>query len=91
MYWRRILCTLYGAVDFFIVLSKGLHGWGGGGPSRAIKFLYAPALPPTEWALKPPSWSILGSKWHSPISSMPFHRAKKTLDFQGPTPSHLPS
>jgi hypothetical protein len=31
MYRRRILCTVYGAVDFFIVLSKGLYGWGGGG------------------------------------------------------------
>jgi hypothetical protein len=30
MYRRRILCTLYGAVDFLIVLSKGLCGWGGG-------------------------------------------------------------
>jgi hypothetical protein len=25
------ICTLYGAVDFLIVLSKGLYGWGGGG------------------------------------------------------------
>ncbi len=32
-----------------------------------------------------------GPKWHSPNSSMPFHRAQKSLDFQGPTPSHLPS
>jgi hypothetical protein len=30
-------------------------------------------------------------KWHLPTGSMPFHRAQKTLDFQGPTPSHLPS
>jgi hypothetical protein len=30
MYRRRILCTLYGAVDFLIVQSKGLYGWGGG-------------------------------------------------------------
>jgi hypothetical protein len=28
MYRRRILCTLYGAVDFLNVLKKG---WGGGG------------------------------------------------------------
>ncbi len=32
----------------------------------------------------------LGPKWHSPIGSMPFHRAQKSLDFQGPTPSYLP-
>ncbi len=35
--------------------------------------------------------AFLGPKWHSPIRSMLFHRAQKTLDFQGPTPSHLPS
>jgi hypothetical protein len=29
MYRRRILCTLYGAVDFLNVLKKGW--WGGGG------------------------------------------------------------
>ncbi len=27
MYWRRILCTLYGAIDYLNVLKKG---WGGG-------------------------------------------------------------
>jgi hypothetical protein len=31
MYRRRMLCTLHGGVDFLIVLSKGLYGWGGGG------------------------------------------------------------
>jgi hypothetical protein len=30
-------------------------------------------------------------KRHSPIGSMPFQRAQKTLNFQGPTTSHLPS
>jgi hypothetical protein len=105
---------------------------GGSGPSRAIKFLYAPALPPPKvWALKPPSWalvhkttfapmiytalcimfwmyaypllgqvgggraleisSFLGHKWHSPIGWMPFHRTEKTRDFQGTSPSHLPT
>jgi hypothetical protein len=90
---------------------------GGSGPTRVIKFLYAPAPPPPSvWALKPPSWvlvhkttygpmickalcimfwmhaypllgkvgggwalkisSFSSPKWHSPISSMPFHRAK---------------
>jgi hypothetical protein len=33
---------------------------------------------------------FLGPKWHSPFGSMPFHKTQKTLDFQGPTPSHLP-
>jgi hypothetical protein len=33
---------------------------------------------------------ILGPKWHAPNGSMTFHRAQKGLDFQGPTPSHLP-
>ncbi len=115
------------------------------GPSRVIKFLYAPERPeqggyvplcpcsstPSVWALKPPTWSLvhkttyapmiytalcimfrmcaypllgqlgegwaleissfLGPKWHSPIGSMPFDMAQKTLDIQDPTPSHLPS
>jgi hypothetical protein len=34
------------------------------------------------WALE--ILSFLGPKWQSPIGSMPFHRAQKTLDFQGP-------
>jgi hypothetical protein len=33
--------------------------------------------------------SSLGPKWHSPIGSMLFHRAQKTLDFQGPIPLPL--
>ncbi len=33
---------------------------------------------------------FLGPKWHSFIGLMPFHRAQKTLKFQGLTPSHLP-
>jgi hypothetical protein len=35
--------------------------------------------------------TFLGPKWHSPIGLMPFRRAQKSLDFQGPAPSHLPS
>ncbi len=31
------------------------------------------------WALE--FSSFLGPKWHSPIGSMPFHRAQKTLEF----------
>jgi hypothetical protein len=31
IYRERLLCTLYGAADFLIVPSKGLHRWGGGG------------------------------------------------------------
>jgi hypothetical protein len=30
-------------------------------------------------------------KWHLSNGSMPFHRTRKSLDFQGPTPSHSPS
>jgi hypothetical protein len=41
------------------------------------------------WALE--FSSFLSPKCHLPISSLPFHRAQKTLKFQGPTPSHLPS
>ncbi len=41
------------------------------------------------WALE--ISSFLGPKWHLPNGSIPFQRAQKTLDFQGPTPSHLPS
>ncbi len=33
-------------------------------------------------------WFVLT---YRPIGSMPFNRAQKSLDFQGPTPSHLPS
>jgi hypothetical protein len=59
------------------------HG-GGGGAVRAD-----PLLGPVGggWALE--ISSFLGLKWHSPIGLMPFHRAQKTLDFQGPAPSHL--
>jgi hypothetical protein len=41
--------------------------------------------------LGPRNLEFLGTKWHSPICLMSFHRAQKTFDFQGPTPSHLPS
>ncbi len=30
MYRRRILCTSYGTLDFYIVLKKGVYGGGGG-------------------------------------------------------------
>ncbi len=40
------------------------------------------------WALK--ILTFLGPKWHSPNGSMLFHRAQKSLNFQGPTPYHLP-
>ncbi len=141
MYRRRILCTLQFPLKFLIGFVMGGVAWAGqlssfmhlSGPSRAIKFLYAPASPPpTVWALKSPSWalvhkttyapmiytsmcimlwmnaypllgqvgggwaleisSFLGPKWHSPIGSISFHRVRKTLDFQGPTPPppHLP-
>ncbi len=50
---------------------------GGGGRSRAIKFLYAPApLLPTVRAL----WVevFFGPKWYSPIGLMPFRMTQKT-------------
>jgi hypothetical protein len=34
---------------------------------------------------------LTGPKWHSPIGSLPFHRAQKTREFQGPTPSNFPT
>jgi hypothetical protein len=39
------------------------------GPSRAIKFLYAPACspPPTVWALKPPSWALVQKTTYAPV------------------------
>ncbi len=33
--------------------------------------------------------TFLGPKWHSPVCSIPFHRAQKSLDFQGPTPTQM--
>jgi hypothetical protein len=35
--------------------------------------------------------TFFGPKWHSPNGLMPFHWAQKSFNFQGPTPSHLPS
>jgi hypothetical protein len=35
--------------------------------------------------------TFLGPKWHSPDGLLPFHWAQKSIDFQGPIPSHLPS
>ncbi len=39
------------------------------------------------WALE--FLSFFGPKWHSPISTMPIHRAQKTQEFQG-SPLPLP-
>jgi hypothetical protein len=54
---RRILFTLYGAVDFLIVMSKGLYGWGAGA-GRFSSFMHLVPPPPTVWALKPPLWAL---------------------------------
>jgi hypothetical protein len=35
--------------------------------------------------------TFLGPKWHMPNGSLPFHKAKTSLYFQGASPSHLPS
>jgi hypothetical protein len=41
---------------------------GGSGPSRANKFLYAPAPPPPSvWALKAPSWSLVHKTTYAPM------------------------
>jgi hypothetical protein len=40
------------------------------------------------WALE--ISTFLGPKWHSPDGSMPFHRAQKSLNFQGQTSSTCP-
>jgi hypothetical protein len=81
-----LLCTggaYYVPYSCLLISIKFCNG-GGGGPSRANNFIYAPAPPPPSvWALKPPHGL--------PIGSMPFHRAQKTPEFRGPTPSHLPS
>jgi hypothetical protein len=40
--------------------------------------------------LRPVNLDFLGGpKCHSPNGSRPFHMAQKSLDLQGPTPSHL--
>ncbi len=54
-------------------------------PSDSAPFHSPPPTP------APPHSTFLGPKWHSPIGSMTFHRDQKSLDFQGPSPSHLPS
>jgi hypothetical protein len=41
---------------------------GGIGPSRANKFLYAPAPPPPSvWALKPLSWALVHKTTYAPM------------------------
>jgi hypothetical protein len=41
---------------------------GGSGPSRANKFLYAPAPPPPSvWALKPPLWALVHKTTNAPM------------------------
>ena len=45
---------------------------GGSGPSRAIKFLYAPAPPfTTVWALQPPSWALMLKTTYAPMLHTP--------------------
>jgi hypothetical protein len=43
---------------------------------QSYKVLNVTRLPHTKM-------TFLGPKWHSPIGSMSFHRAQKSLDFQG--------
>ncbi len=45
-----------------------MGGGGGSSPSRANKFLNAPAPPPPSlWALKPPSWALVHKTNYAPM------------------------
>ncbi len=132
---------LYLTVSFWFLISLVLGGGGRGaapagwlnsfmhlsGPSRAIKFLFAPAPPPPHsmgpetsivafvhkttfahmiytamcimfWMRAYPLLGQVGGGWALEILSFFVPQmalaywldAQKTLDFQGPTPSHLP-
>ncbi len=64
-----ILCT-GGAyyVSYSCLLISNMFCNGGRGPSRANKFLYAPAPPPPSvWALKPPSWALVHKTICTPL------------------------
>ncbi len=101
----KVLCTgafLYVRYSFLLISNKfcdfsfctgrcswgyrdvggGGGGWGGG---SAVRKLYRTGGVGGECN------DFLGPKWHSPSGSMTLHRAQKSLDFHGPTPSHLPS
>jgi hypothetical protein len=51
------------------------------------KSTYAPMIYTAQCIMFGKRVSFLGTKWHSPIGSMLFHRAQKTLNLQGPAPS----
>ena len=68
----------------------------GSGPSRANKFLYAPAPPPLSvWALKPPSWALVHKTTYAPII-LKFFGPQMALAYrldaisQGPKNSRIP-
>ncbi len=55
---------------YLTVVSRFLISFvmGGSGPSRANKFLYAPAPPPPSvWALKPRSWALVHKTTYAPM------------------------
>ncbi len=85
MHRRRILCTLQ------------LHLTAGRTSSFMHLLLHPLSMGP-ETSLVGSSasnhlctYDLYSPKWHLPIGLMPFHKAQKTLKFQGPTPSHLPN
>jgi hypothetical protein len=57
---------------------------GGSGPSRAVQFLYAPALPPpTVWALKPPSCALVHKTTYAPMFyTAEFFRTRMALAYR---------
>ncbi len=60
--------NMYLTVVSWFLISFFFWGGGGSGPSRANKFLYAPAPPPPSvWALKPPSWALLQQTTKAPM------------------------
>ncbi len=89
---KYILCTggAYYVPYTFLLISISFVMWGEL-PSRAIKFLYAPAPPsPTVLVLKPCSWALV----HKTTYALGYRldaiaQGQKTLDFQSPTPLPL--
>jgi hypothetical protein len=102
---RTLVPSLY--FDFKIDFLHCWKSWEGRPSQRVHKTTYAPVIYTPlcimfwrrgytllgevggGWALEFPSF--LGPKWLSPIGSLPFHRAQKTREFQGPTPSNFPT
>ncbi len=74
MYRRRLLCTMYGAVDFLIVPYKGLYGWGVVGGDY-VMLLYVLAL-----LFRAPNGTLFARS----------HFIAQKVLISGPTPSNGP-